>query len=67
MATDPNNLESPLNFPFDKVFSGKFGLKRDLENFPDFNKKDGHNELSLGFYISPMNAKVSPRGESRMS
>lgn len=48
-------------------FSGKFGLKRDLESFPDFTKQGEESVLSLSFYISPMNAKVSPRGESKQS
>jgi hypothetical protein len=57
------DFENPLDYSFKKNFSGKFGLNKDLENFPDFNKLENDNILDIIFHISPMNANVSPRGE----
>ncbi|CAI2385034.1 unnamed protein product [Moneuplotes crassus] len=64
MASGPNSIDNPLNYPWRKKFFGKFGLKRDLKTFPDFNKIGEVNSLALSFYVSPLSAKVSPRGES---
>ena len=57
------SLENPLDFSFNKKFSGKFGLNKDLESFPDFEKYEDDNILDINFFITPVNANVSPRGE----
>ena len=58
------DYENPLDYSFYKSYSGKFGLNKDLENFPDFNKLEEDNILDIIFHISPMNVNVSPRGET---
>lgn len=57
-------FENPLNFPFNKQFSGKFGLNKDLENFPDFNKTDTPNNLTISFFLKSLTGNVSPRRNS---
>jgi hypothetical protein len=58
------SFENPLTFPFNKHFSGKFGLNKDLENFPDFNKSVGSNKLSISFFLKPIAGNTSPRRTS---
>lgn len=54
-------FENPLAFPFNKPFSGKFGLNKDMQNFLKFDKNGLHDTLNISFYITPVNSNVSPR------
>ena len=58
------SFASPLNFSFTEEFSGKFGLRKDLEHFPDFNKIGDDNQLTICFFLKPLIQNSAPRGKS---
>ena len=46
-------IQLPPNYSFDQRFTGKFGINKDLEGFPNFKKLGEKNALTLSFFLKP--------------
>lgn len=57
----------PINLPINQEYFGKFGVKKDLENFPYYIKPGKLSSLWIVLYLKPMKSFSNARGNMTMN